>query len=174
MGFDASNLEWFVFPPRPTQSANKFQLNYFEKNGFEAQVKKSGICIVMASEGYLTRHAYSPEAKWASDWKPSYALRQTLPEGCTIAAELMRDGRVFIWDVLRFEGEFTAELTWGARRVILHSIPGIANCLLETRRRGFRAWFDSLDLEDEGLVLRLPSGKWKERGWMYKVVRRGG
>ena len=133
----------------------------YESAGWEGMVKKNGDCLIVWGTGEKTRHRKGVRRR--------YDLDSLRIGGCTLACEGMEDGRVFVWDVLRFNDRVLKGTTFAKRRVLLHSL-GLPNVLV-VRTTGLLEWYESLEGEDEGLVIRRPKGRWGAKGWILKVKR---
>ena len=167
-----THIDWSHSIPRPTERIARSQLPWFERKGYEAQIKKNGICLIVETDRVVTR-----KGKDASQLPGTCAwnARDLARSGATLACEGMPNGHVFVWDLLKFENKPLYTMAWCDRRVLLYSLWLPDGVILEVRKEGFVEWYDELvGVEDEGLVVRDPNGRWGEKGWIFKCRRSEG
>jgi hypothetical protein len=172
----------YLFPPRPETKIAVPMLGFYEKRGYWAQTKKNGTCTLIFARGndviFKTRH---PEVKNGehSMWKPEgdhNAFFAGSAKFNVFVVELLHskvtDGpknELFIFDQIVANGVQLVGTTFAERQQLLHDQFGgddegdqvriapritLAKCFDEN----FAARFQNLKAEDEGLVLKDPSG----------------
>ena len=166
----------YLFPPRPEVKIAKTMLGFYQKRGWHAQKKKNGTCTVIFARGdkviFKTRHngdhkLWTPQDDHFHFFKGS--------DGWNVfAAELLHSKvtggpkhQLYIFDQLVKNGVSLVGTKFGDRIADLHATYNGRNegdltriapriSIANSIDTGFVKVFDSLNKEDEGLVLKDP------------------
>ena len=177
----------YLFPPRPEKPVHRTQLGFFQKQGWHAQKKKNGTCTVIFARGdqviFKTRHNASGKGDDHKLWTPQddhiHFFRGSTGWN-VFTAELLHskvaDGpkhQLYIFDQLVKNGVSLVGTKFGDRIADLHATykgrnegdltrvaPRIS--IANSIDSGFVKVFDTLNKEDEGLVLKDPNARLKE------------
>lgn len=175
----------FLWPPRPEKAIPRALINFYEKRGFIAQVKKNGTQNVLAVSPSKTIHAMTRHNETHKLWKPtdlsSLAFKQLPGDGWYVFVTELLHSKVangtrdtnYINDILVCDGKHLVGMTYQERMDILHNLfpntPVITDSshvinsnttLARCHTGNFVALFDSLrDGEDEGLVFKNPKAR---------------
>jgi len=175
----------YLYPPRPDNKIAKPQLAFYENRGWWAQKKKNGTCTVVFTKGndviFKTRHpdvANGDHKLWTpqGDHNAFFAGRV---KWNVYVAELLHSkvsggpkNELYIFDQLVKDGVQLVGTTFAERQEMLHD--EFCGCLAQDEGdqyriapritlakcfdEGFAEMFENLKPEDEGLVLKNPSG----------------
>jgi hypothetical protein len=176
----------FLFPPRPAVATSPNELTAFEKEGYEAQVKKNGTCNIMAFSPDRDLFAMNRHAETHKLWTPDKKIISTIADKLkggwfVFVAELLHSKIAggprhtnYIHDVLVADGEYLVGVSQRERYDLLHSIflngdeeetyshyvVDEKTWIARQHTSGFRQFFDEIvtqgNPEDEGLVLKHP------------------
>jgi hypothetical protein len=177
----------YITPPRAEVKIMEAMLNFYEKRGWFAQVKKNGtnsvIYVPPKDEGEpfaKTRHADDPDHKaWQFTPKSIAAFKEIQGKRWYVFnAELMhskghgfRDTN-YIHDILVHDGRYLLGTSVVDRQTLLHDlfrtrilkgprshyVYNDNTWIVKNHANGFRRLFGQLEDEDEGLVLKNPEG----------------
>lgn len=184
----------YLYPPRPEQKIPRDLLSFYEKKGYWAQVKKNGTNTVIFAKGneviFKTRHADDHK-----QWSPTpehVAFFQGSQNWNVYCAELLHSktphvkNQLYVYDLIVDDGDHLVGSTFEERQLLLHARWDGADEYDQTRVHdyvsvannftgNFASLFDTLKPEDEGLVLKLPSGRLRaclkadsNAGWQLK------
>lgn len=186
----------YLFPPRPETKVSKNMLGFWQRRGYVAQVKKNGTCTVIFARGnkviFKTRHN-DDHKLWTP--QPDHIKFFSGSKGWNVyVAELLHSKvsggpkhELYIHDQLVMEGNSLVGTTFAHRQAaLLTKFAGGASepdqyriadriTLAKNFAGGFTTIFDTLGVEDEGLVLKDPKAVLKacfkpdsNRGWQVK------
>jgi hypothetical protein len=182
MRYDAYN---FISPPRAEQKISTMLLPFYERRGWQAQIKKNGtssLIFVAPNKELVTKTRHGEDHKAWQVTPGSGAIFKRLPgKGWyVINAELLHSKTPhikdthYIYDVLVNDGVVLFGTTYAQRYAILqklflhnplaceqsHYILDAHTWLARNVRENFQGVFNALkNDEDEGLVLRDMTGK---------------
>lgn len=171
----------YLYPPRPEQRISPQSIGFYERRGFLAQKKRNGTNTVIFTDGsqviFKTRHNTDHKL-----WEPLPAhiefFHRFAGQGWHVfCAELVHSkvaagpkNELYIFDMLVHRGQFLLGSKFKDRAAILQDMftgqdegdqvriaPHYA--LAKNYTGGFKALYNSLRVEDEGLVLKDPEGK---------------
>lgn len=178
--------EWkFLYPPRPELAIPSDTIDFYEKQGYVAQVKKNGTCTLIGVDPRgqlhtLTRHN-APHIQWKPDAQsPALRALTRLTGWHVFEAEVLHSktqgikDTVYLFDILVHNSQQLVGTTWFERMQLLQQIfrPGPAQAgshqlddrlfLAQTLTRGLRKTWQQLQApEDEGIVLKSPDARLK-------------
>lgn len=193
----------YLYPPRPDFVLTYDRIPYYEKEGWVGQYKKNGTCtiVAMSPQGEFTamnRHAEAHKA-WQLTDEIKTSLRKLLPKGSwtVLVGEIMHSktptikDTIYFHDVIVHGSKQLVGKTFAERQAILEKLlPSNGKetashfCVTDKIWRAKLITKDILkhyqsiqDAKiDEGIVLKLPSGKLKacikpeaNASWQYKI-----
>ena len=179
----------FVFPPRPEKAITPSLIQFYERRGWIAQIKKNGTCTVVSVDAggnstFYTRHNEAHKA-----WTPTSEARAIFAKypNSTFIFELLHSkggdvrDTMYIFDVVRFEGESLEGTTLASRLDIIKKAftPSTKLLVAETYTTGLEPLYRGLTSPlDEGIVLKDPKATLKScqrdslnSNWMVKCRR---
>ena len=167
----------YLYPPRPDKKIPIPLLQFYEKRGYVAQLKKNGTCTVIFARGdeviFKTRHN-DDHAAWSPLKSHVEFFAGRSDKWNVYAAELLHSktptikNHLYIFDKLVHEGQQLVGVSFTERQRILHS-QWVGNrvhgricitdfvSLAENFTKGFAELYKKLGPEDEGLVLKDPN-----------------
>ena len=175
----------FLWPPRPEKAIPSELIQFYENQGWIAQLKKNGTCTVIdvdasGNSTFYTRHNEAHKA-----WTPPQFILdyfKQFPES-TIVAELLHNkgpsvkNTLYIFDILVFASLSLVGETLRERLELIEKFPETENVITsKTITKDFLAVFEGLTSElDEGIVMKNPNARLKpcykdgmNAGWQVK------
>jgi len=171
----------YIFPPRPETAINPSQLSYYEKRGWIGQIKKNGTCVVInIDNGVEVWNRHEQKLKYDMPEGMNKLLRD-IPDRTILVGELLHfktkhlKNTLYLFDILVHADDSLTGMLLNDRLAILESLlpatngigPGYLNygwgVWMSRPIKDFDKTFKSLSSdEDEGLVLKNPTGKLKD------------
>lgn len=177
----------FLYPPRPINKILPELLDFYEKRGYWAQIKKNGTCSILGvsptGEIYTkTRHGEDHRI-WRSSEESLQPFKSRANSKWRIYVVEILDAKtphikdsIYIHDIIVNNNEILEGSTFSERQKLLRSIFQYLTqggfgydkitekvWLAQLIKKKFKAIFDSIKNPkvDEGLVLKDPNGKLK-------------
>ena len=156
----------FWYPPRPEKAIVPSLINFYEKKGWIAQIKRNGTCSCAAVDDhanvtFFTRHgeahkAWTPTEE-AHDWFGQYPDSYFVFELLHSKGGGVRD-TIYLFDVLKMEGTDQVGFPLRERLCLLNTLPvsgkiSVARTYTKDLTALYRGLSDPLD---EGVVLKDP------------------
>lgn len=168
----------YLYPPRPEAKIPSQMLGFYEKRGWEAQIKKNGTCTVVFARGdeviFKTRHA-DDHKMWSPLPEHREFFKGRSDKWNVFAGELLHSktphikNQLYLFDQIVKDGVQLVGTTFAERQAILANSFGDgdleAHChrvdKYVARARNFTGSFLELynsltQIEDEGLVVKNP------------------
>lgn len=193
----------YLYPPRPDFVLTCDRIPYYENQGWVGQYKKNGTCtiVAMSPDGFfhaMNRHHEEHKA-WVLTDEIKKSLRKILPKGhwVVLVGEIMHSktptikDTIYFHDVIVYQSRQLVGMTFAERQKILEKLLPCngketksyyyvtdkiwrARVITKDILRHFQEIEDKKI--DEGIVLKLPSGKLKpcrkedsNCSWQYKI-----
>ena len=180
-------LKWeFLWPARPEKAIPVSSLEFYEREGWQGQIKKNGSCTVLGVSPDKVFHTWNRHNEEHRAWKPNHKDNLALvpflglPDRWFVfEGELLHNkvkdirDTLYLFDILVFDSEFLLGSRLENRQTLIDQlipdqVPGKLGYDMVPGSKlwiakpvvNFRKTFDSLiDEEDEGLVLKDPKAK---------------
>lgn len=189
----------YLWPPRPERKVPPTTFNFYQSRGYWAQVKKNGTCTVIFARGkeviFKTRHDDDHKA-WSPKPEHIKFFQSDSTEWTVYTAELVHSktphikDQLYIFDILVDSGVHLSGMTFEERQNLLYQnhpngvyeptqyrIHPYVSLAINFKTDYQHLW-KSLQVEDEGLVLKDPTAKLvacikqtANAGWQVKTRR---
>ena len=169
----------YLWPPRPEVKVPQALLSHYERQGWQAQVKKNGTCTVIFAKGdqviFKTRHdddhkLWTPKPEHIAFFAGSKDWNVFVAELVHSKTKHIKD-QLYIFDQIVKDGKHLVGSPFAVRQAMLRErFPTQASerdqlrvsefvSLAKNFKGGFAKLFDTLQPEDEGLVIKKPDAR---------------